>query len=498
MIETEQTEEEKQRIIAREEKEFLTGSIRKTVWKYGIPCALITIINTLYNIIDQIFIGNKIGSLGNAATNVIFPLTTIGLALGLLVGSGCASNFSIFLGSKNRERAAKCVGNSILLLLAEGIVYAALCLALLKYIVVWFGSTENVYDYALEYGYIICAGLPFYMISIGLSNMLRADGRPKIATISTVIGCILNCVLDPLFLFVFEWGMKGAAYATIIGQGVSFLFSLVMIFRLKSVKLSKKDFRPEARLCLRIASYGVAEFALNICISILFIVNNNLLVTYGAQSVYGSDIPLATYGIMMKLSHVVSALATGMGQGSQPIIGYCYGRGDYKRIKKIIRFAVIQGLVIGIVVWAVCMIFAKQILQWFGSGDDLYVEFGVMLIRTYLSLVFLNALQLTVSNILMALGKSYKGALLTGTRNLLLCTLSGIILCPLIGIYGVLAEGPIADAGSAILAVILLAQEIRGLNRHIREDGEKTAVQEEAAQSDAQTSTEQPEQKSIQ
>lgn len=476
MNETELTEEEKKKVIEQEEKEFLTGSIRKTVWKYGIPCALITILNTLYNIVDQIFIGNKIGSLGNAATNVIFPLTTIGLAFGLLVGSGCASNFSIFLGSKNRERAAKCMGNAVVLLVAESIVYAALCLALLKYIVVWFGSTESVYDYALEYGYIICAGLPFYMISIGLSNMLRADGRPKIATCSTVIGCVINCVLDPVFLFGLEWGMKGAAYATIIGQAASFLFSLVMILRLRSVKFTRKDFLPEARMMLRIASYGVAEFALNLCISILFIVNNNLLVTYGAQSVYGSDIPLATYGIMMKLSHVVSALATGMGQGSQPIIGYCYGRGNYRRIKKIIRFAVIQGLVIGIVVWAICMIFAKQILLWFGSGDDLYIEFGVMLIRTYLGLVFLNALQLTVSNIMMALGKSYKGALLTGTRNLILCTLSGIILCPFIGIYGVLVEGLIADAGSAILSVILLATEIRRLNRHIRESDGGTSV----------------------
>ena len=459
------TAEEKERRVQEEEQEFLTGNIRKNVWKYGIPCALITIINSLYNIVDQIFIGNKIGTLGNAATNVIFPLTTIALAFGLLVGSGCAANFSIFLGKGERRTASKCIANSILLIIAESIIYTTLAYIFLPNIVVWFGSTETVYDYALEYGYIICLGLPCYMCTLGFSNMLRADGRPKIATASTVIGCVLNCILDPLFLFVFEWGISGAAWATVIGQFVSFIFSFVMICRPKSVNFERSDFRPDWRLCLKIISCGLAEFALNICISILFIVNNNLLVTYGAQSVYGSDIPLATYGIMMKLSHIISALATGMGQGAQPIIGYCYGHGDYKRIKKIIRFSVLQGLIIGLAVWLICMIFAEQLLLLFGSGDALYIEFGVKLIRTYMGLVFLNAVQLTTSNILMALGKSYKGAILTATRNLVLCAFSGLLLCPLLGIEGVMLEGLIADGGSAILSVILLMLEVHNLNK---------------------------------
>lgn len=174
--------------VTLEEQQLLTGNIRKTVWKYGIPCALITLINTLYNIVDQIFIGNKIGELGNAATNVIFPLTTIGLAFGLLIGSGCAANFSILLGQGERRKAARCVANSIMLLFIEGIVFTALSLALLPEIIMWFGGTDLVYDYAMDYGRIICYGLPCYMISIGFSNMLRADGRPKLATISTSLG----------------------------------------------------------------------------------------------------------------------------------------------------------------------------------------------------------------------------------------------------------------------------------------------------------------------
>lgn len=456
-----------QKTALSEERFLLNGPIHSVVWKYGIPCAMITLINTLYNIVDQIFIGNKIGELGNAATNVIFPLTTIGLAFGLLIGSGCAANFSIFLGLGKRRHAAKCMANSIILLFAEGISFMTLCLVLLPYIVVWFGGTELVYGYAMEYGRIICCGLPCYMVSIGLSNMLRADGRPKLATVSTIIGCILNCILDPLFIFRFEWGMKGAAWATIIGQIASLIFSTVMIFRLKSVKLTKDDFRLDGRLCAKIALGGVSEFALNMCITILFVANNNLLTTYGALSKYGAEIPLATYGIMMKLSHIVSALSTGMGQGAQPIIGYCYGHGDYERIKKVIRFSIAQGLVIGAFVWGICMIFADSILGLFGAGSELYMEFGTKIIRTYLGLVFLNSIQITTSNILMSLGKSYKGALLTIVRNLVLCTAAGLILCPIIGVEGVMYEGLLADGGSAILAVVLLIFEIRTLQRKI-------------------------------
>lgn len=459
-----------------EEQQLLTGNIRRTVWKYGIPCALITIINTLYNIVDQIFIGNKVGALGNAATNVIFPLTTIALAFGLLIGSGCAASFSIILGEGNRRRAARCVGNAIVLLAAEGIFFTAVSLALLPRIVIWFGGTDLVYDYAMDYGRIICWGLPCYMITIGLSNMLRADGRPKLATLSTVIGCVINCVLDPLFIFGFEWGVKGAAWATIIGQAASFVFSTVMIFRLKSVALKKEDFRLDMKLCGRIVSGGLTEFALNMCVTILFVVNNNLLVKYGALSEYGSEIPLATYGIMMKLSHIVSALSTGMGQGAQPLIGYCYGHGAYERIKKTIRFSITQGLVIGVVVWLLCMVFAERLLLLFGSGSELYVAFGTAIIRTYLGLIFLNSLQITMSNILMSVGKAYKGAILTITRNLILCTFSGLLLCPLIGIRGVMVEGLIADGGSAILSVVFLVMEIRSLNQKIRLAERKAAT----------------------
>ena len=429
------------------------------------PCALITLVNALYNIVDQIFIGQGVGYLGNSATNVIFPLTTIALALGLLVGSGCAANYSIFLGSGQRDKAAKCMANSIVFIFAESVLFMIVCLLLLPKMVLWFGATESSYPYAMDYGSIIIYGFCFYMVSIGFSNMLRADGRPKVATVSTLIGCVINCILDPLFIFAFDWGVKGAALATIIGQFASLVFSTVFIFRPQMVSCKRSDFKPDFRLFGKIALAGITEFTLNVCVAVLFIVNNNLMRYYGALSPYGADIPLATYGIMMKLSHILTAISTGMGQGAQPLIGFCYGNGDYERVKKTIRFCLVQGLIIGIAVWLLCMIFASPILLLFGAEIDLYMQFGVRLIRTYLGLVFLNSLVTTASNIFMSLGKGYLGALLQIFRNLVLCAGGGAVLCACIGVEGIIYEGLIADGGAFLLAAALMLLTRRTLRK---------------------------------
>ncbi len=454
-----------------QEQQLASGSIRKTVWKYGIPCALITLVNALYNIVDQIFIGQGVGYLGNSATNVIFPLTTIALALGLLVGSGCAANYSIFLGSGKREKASASMANSIVFIFIESILFMVVCLLLLPKMVIWFGATEASYQYAIDYGSIIIYGFCFYMVSIGFSNMLRADGRPKVATVSTVIGCIINCILDPLFIFVCHWGVKGAAWATIIGQFASLVFSTVFIFRPQMVKFKAEDFKLSLRLFGKIASAGITEFTLNVCIAVLFIVNNNLMRYYGALSKFGADIPLATYGIMMKLSHILTAIATGMGQGAQPLIGFCFGNGDYTRVKKTIRFSLLQGLIIGVAVWLLCMIFARPILLLFGAESELYMNFGVKLIRTYLGLVFLNSLVTTSSNIFMSLGKGYLGAILQVSRNLILCAGVGAILCSFIGVEGVVYEGLIADGGAFVLAAVLMLITWKQLGKMPRSQG---------------------------
>ncbi len=228
--------------LSVQEQKLDSGPIRLVIWEYGIPCALITVINALYNIADQVFIGQGIGYLGTSATNVIFPLSTIGLSLGLLIGSGCAAIFSLLLGKGQKERAAQCMCNAVVLILIVGVAFTVFTLSLLPHIVIWFGDTELFYDYAIYYGRIICFGFAFYLSGIGFGNMLRAGGRPKVATLCTLTGCIINCILDPIFISVFHWRVEGAAWATFIGQSVPFMFSFIAILRLKTVPLQKSDF----------------------------------------------------------------------------------------------------------------------------------------------------------------------------------------------------------------------------------------------------------------
>jgi len=299
--------------LSEQEQKLDFGLIRPVIWEYGIPCALITVINALYNIVDQVFIGQGIGYLGTSATNIIFPLSTTGLSLGLLIGSGCAAMFSLLLGRGQKESAAQCMGNAVVLMLIIGMVFTALTLFLLPHIVIWFGATELVYGYAMDYGRIICFGFAFYLSGIGFGNMLRADGRPKVATTCTLAGCVINCILDPIFIFGFHWGVKGAAWATFIGQSVPFIFSLIAILRLKIVRLQKNDFILKPKLCVQIVSHGLVDAVLNLSITALYFVNNNLLKDYGALSVYGNEIPLATYDIMQKFDHIITSIATGMG-----------------------------------------------------------------------------------------------------------------------------------------------------------------------------------------
>lgn len=451
--------------LSVQEKRLDSGPIRPLVWEYGIPCALITVINALYNIVDQVFIGQGVGYLGTSATNVIFPLSTIGLSIGLLVGSGCAAMFSLLLGQGKKKEAAKCVGNAVVLMILVSVLFTILTLSLLPHIVIWFGATELVYDYAMDYGRIICFGFAFYLGSIGFGNMLRADGRPKLATISTLTGCVINCVLDPIFIFVFDWGVVGAAWATVIGQFFPFIISLAAILKLKMVKLEKQDLILVPELCIQIVSHGLVDAVLNLSITALYFVNNNLLVKYGALSVYGSEIPLATAGIMQKFNHIITAVATGMGQGAQPVIGYSYGRNNIARVKKAVRFTFIQGCVIGIVFEGIIILFADKLLLLFGAESDLYMEFGVKCFRIFLSLAFMFAIQTTVSSIFMSIGKAGKGAFLSFVRNAVIPICAGLMLCPIIGVEGVLLEGPISGVLGLVFVLILFVHEWKILNQ---------------------------------
>jgi putative MATE family efflux protein len=311
-----------------------TAPISKLLRTFAIPSIISMLVNSLYNIVDQIFIGQGVGYLGNAATNVVFPMTVIVMAFALLIGDGSASFLSLKLGEKDTNAAQKGVNNGFSMLIILGAAFLVIGLVFLEPLARFSGATENVLPYAKEYGGIIAIGYPFVVIGTGLNSILRADGRPRVAMISMVAGAVTNTILDPIFIFVFGWGVQGAALATIIGQALSFAISIFFVTRLKTVKINRQDMKLSGKVAKTVAGYGVSSFVTQMAITASMLVMNNALVTYGAMSPYGADIPLAALGIVMKVNSILISFVIGIAVGAQPIIGYNYGSGQLERVKK--------------------------------------------------------------------------------------------------------------------------------------------------------------------
>lgn len=305
-----------------------TQPIGKLLLRYAIPSVVSMVVNALYNIVDQIFIGQGVGYVGNAATNIILPLTTAILALGQMSGDGAAAYMSLQLGRGNSESAAQSTGNAITLSILVSLVLTVLFEIFLEPLCKLFGATESVLPYAMDYGRIIIYGFVFSTIDVAFGTLIRADGRPTLNMIGLLIGCIANCILDPLFIFVFGWGVKGAAWATIIGQGLNALFFIICAFRFKMIKLRKPHFILKAAMVGKILSMGVASFITQIAMVLVIAITNNVLTKYGAASKYGPDIPLAAMGITQKITQIVTSITLGIATGAQPIIGFNYGSGQ--------------------------------------------------------------------------------------------------------------------------------------------------------------------------
>lgn len=378
--------------MANPQIDLSRASIPRTVLKYAIPCAATMVVNSLYTLVDQIFIGRGIGYLANAATNVIFPLNVVVLAIGLLIGDGCATFFSISYGKGQKERSSKGIGNALVLLIAAAICILILSLTFLNQIIALCGGTDLIYDYCRTYGMIIAIGLPFYLLATGCNSLLRADGRPRLATISMTLGAIINVILDPTFIFLCKWGGAGAALATILGQFVSAVISVAGVLRLKTVPLRRKDFQLDLHVCRKFTRYGLSSCLLQLAVMVGFIVNNNLLTIYGADSIYGSKIPLTTFGIMIKFDHIMTVCIVGIAQGAQTLIGHNLGTGNFTRVRQAIRDTLWFAIGVSVVFWAVFMIFPQQLLHIFGNENDLYNEFGVKCFRIYLLLVVGNGI----------------------------------------------------------------------------------------------------------
>ena len=446
--------------------------IGKLILKFSIPCIMSLLVSALYNIVDQIFIGRGVGYLGNGATNVVFPITIISLAIALMLGDGAAAFLSLCQGKKDTESANKSVGNAVMLLAFFGILMAVIFGVFKAQILAAFGATENNYAYANEYFNFIVLGIAFYVFGIGINSIIRADGSPKFAMITTLVGCVLNVILDPIAIFVLHMGMSGAAIATITGQIVTAICGIVYLTRAKSFKLSIKSMAPSLEIIGKFLPLGISSFLTQISIVVIMGVMNNVLVIYGAQSKYGADIPLTVVGIVMKVFQIVVSVCIGIAAGSQPIIGYNFGAAKYDRVKELFWTIVRAEVIVGVISLLLFEFFPLQITSIFGSEDGLYNEFAVKAFRIFLSMIILTCVQKSISVFLQALGKPVMAMTLSLLRDFILSVPLAIILPMTLGVEGALFSGPIADIVTMIAVVIMSVVMLRELNKKIETESE--------------------------
>ncbi len=432
----------------------------KLLKSYAIPSIIAMLVSSLYNIVDQIFIGQGVGYLGNAATNVAYPLTTICLSIALLIGIGSAARFSLALGAKQKEEAALAVGNAISMMFLFGIMYFILIEIFLQPLLTVFGSTPDIMPYAKVYTRITALGMPLLIVTNGMSNLARADGSPKFSMSCMLVGAIINTLLDPLFIFIFDMGIAGAALATIIGQLVSFLMAISYIRRFKHITLKKSHFKLRVPECLKIASLGMSNSLNQLAITLVQIVLNNSLIHYGSQSIYGSEIPLACSGIVMKTNAILISVIIGISQGAQPIISFNYGAKNYDRVRGIYKLAVSSSLVISVLGFIAFQFFPKQVISLFGTGDQLYFEFAVKFMRIFLFMVLINGVQIISSNFFAAIGKAIKGVFLSLSRQVLFLIPLILVLPFFYGIDGILFAAPVADALAFCVTITLIGKEL--------------------------------------
>lgn len=449
----------------KEENILGTEKIGKLMLKFSIPSIISLVVNSLYNIVDQIFIGWGVGYLGNGATNVVFPITVLAMAFAFMIGDGGSAYLSLKLGEKKKDEASKGVGNSIILGLIISIIMFTGGLIFLPQLLNLFGCTEGLKEYALDYGRIIVIGLPFFILGSVLNGMIRADGSPKYAMASMVIGAVLNIFLDPIFMFPLNMGVKGAAIATIISQFVTFFMNVLYIRKFKTINLSKKIFKIESKIVSKILSLGISSFITQMSFVFLISVQNNLLGKYGADSKYGPDIPITVLGIVMKINQILNSIIIGITVGAQPIVGYNYGAGKFDRVKNTVKKVLQCTICVSIIAFILFQVIPEKLISIFGGGDSNYIEFACLTFRIHLLLCICNGIQIPSGIIFQAIGKSIKSAVLSLSRQILLLIPGMIIFSFFFGLMGVLYAGPVADGIAFCISSILLYFEMKNLGK---------------------------------
>lgn len=428
--------------------------------KFAIPAIISMLVSAMYNIVDQIFIGQGVGMLGNAATNVAFPVTTIATALALLLGIGGASNYNLEMGAGREKKASGIAGTALSSLVISGVVLCGIVLLFLKPLLTLFGATKDVMPYAVDYTGITALGLPFYILSVGGNHVVRADRSPTYSMACVTAGAVINTILDPLFIFGFGWGIKGAAWATVIGQVVSGILVVVYFWKFRKMYLEKSMLKPKFSYLKAVAALGLASCINQIAMALVQIVLNNILRYYGAASIYGSDIPIACVGVISKVNQVFMAICIGISQGCQPIWGFNYGAEKYSRVRQTYRYSVTACTIIATGFFLCFQLFPHQIVGIFGTGSDLYFQFAERYLKIYMFMTFANGIQPMSSGFFTSIGKAKLGVVMSLTRQVLFL-LPLIVLFPLfMGIDGVMYAGPIADAAAFALAIIFARREL--------------------------------------
>ena len=441
-------------------------SIGHLLWRFAVPSIIAMLVSSLYNIVDQFFIGRSIGELGNAATNISFPLSISCIAIALLFGIGGASAFNISTGQGERDpeqkkQAVFYMGNAATLLFGGGLLLCLITQLFLEPMLRFFGSPDNVLGYAKTYTRIVSFGFPFLIVSAGGGHLIRADGRPRFAMICNLVGAVINTILDALFVFGFRWGMAGAAAATVIGQMISGLLAMWLLAHCKSVKLKREHLILRAKYTRQVTALGMAPCINQLAMMILQIVMNQSLKYYGLRSVYGEAIPLACVGIITKINQVFMSFVIGISQGLQPIVSFNYGARQYRRVKEGYLKACCCGFAVSAFAFLLFQFAPRQIISIFGNSSEAYYQFAINYFRIFLFFTFINFTQKITSIFFTAIGKPKGGIFLSMTQQILFLLPLVLILPLFLGIDGIMYAGPIADFTSAAVAVAMILHEFR-------------------------------------
>ena len=453
-----------------------TERIGKLTRQYAIPCIISLLVGALYNIVDQIFIANAsyLGSYGNAANTVVFPLTVVALAIAVMIGDGCCAFVSISLGRKETDTAKRSVGNSVVMIVSGSILLTAIYLIFADQIIAMFGGTvnEETFHHSSEYFFYISLGIPFYMFGQAMNPVIRADGNPKFAMISTLAGAVVNIILDPIFIFCFKWGMMGAAVATVLGQVVTAVLAIWYLGNMKTIRPAKADFRLSGSVCSRTLVLGITSFLSQISLVAAMAAINNMLRKYGARDpVFGqaqyAQIPMAVVGIVMKFFQIVISIVVGMAAGCIPIVGFNMGAGKKQRVKALFTKLLVSEAAVGAAAFVMVEFLPRQLINIFGAANEstYYTDFAIKTFRVYLCMVILACVNKACFIFLQAMGKTAESTILSMIREVVFGVGFALLLPVFFGLDGVLYSMPVSDILTFIVAIFL----IRGAYRELKQ-----------------------------